>query len=650
MMLPDSPRPLPARAAPLPGESLISLVRRTSQVMGYESPRRLLALLATQGPLPPHLTELAPGPILDYLAALLRQPTETLSSLTVHCHAPSLVFFAKKHQRPRACDSKTILRYFNSSWPICPQCIQDDAIPYERLVWSFRPVPICAEHGCLLVSRCPACYRPLRWDRQDVSRCACGGLLCNAVRRPVSAYGVDLARKSQQILLGELVPPSEMSPAACFWWAGRLAAATSKTPAWLADVAKRLDIESSPSLDTTGWLAAVEILVYWPQRLEAFLDEFQQIDKHKTSSTGLGRRFGTLLRHAARLEEMGHSAPAEALRHYLLERYDGGHLSGKVCLFKNPKDRLALCRRTWITQTSAAEMLGLRHGAIASFIERGILTGKLHSAGANGRSVGLVLRQSVNTLRRELESALDVKTVAACLGIGRHAVLELIHRGILPRAVRTAKGWQIPRGSLADLESVYRQLPAGKPKASRWVSIRQATRRFGPTGLTLGRLVEFILTGELSARMADPERHLNGIVVSQAGLASLASKVRSRRDQVRGYPVHQLAKILFPGRSIKPTVLNKWIAAGLLTARAIGRARIVSSEEVERFRSEYCLADEACRLLGISRSTLSRWEVERRIRPVYGKRVTSGAGFSLYRREDLLKLSRRRSPHARRAT
>jgi hypothetical protein len=263
--------------------------------------------------------------------------------------------------------------------------------------------------------------------------------------------------------------------------------------------------------------------------------------------------------------------------------------------------------------------------------------------------VGLVLRQSVNTLRRELQCALDVKTVAVCLGIGPHAVLELIHRGILPRAVRTAKGWQIPRGSLADLESAYRQLPAGKPKAARWLSLRQATRKFGFSGLTLGGLIEFILTGELSAQMADPERYLNGVVVSQADLVSLAPKVRSRRDQVRGYPVHQLAKVLFPGRFIKPTVLNKWIAARLLKARAIGRARIVSSEEVERFRSEYCLADEACRLLRISRSTLSRWEVERRIRPVYGRRVTPGAGFSLYRREDLLLLSRRRSPRSRKA-
>jgi len=281
---------------------------------------------------------------------------------------------------------------------------------------------------------------------------------------------------------------------------------------------------------------------------------------------------------------------------------------------------------------------------MAALVQRGILTGKIHSAGQNGRSVGLVSRQSVDVLRCDLQSALDVKSAASRLGVGRHAVLELIHRGVLARAVRTAKGWQIPRASIAQLESLCRKLPAGKPADSRWLLLRQATRRFGPTGLTLGTLVEFIMTGKLSARMAAPEKRLNGVVVSQAGLAALASEIRNGRHQARGYPIQQLTKVLFPGRPVKPTVLGKWIAAGLLKSRKIGRARIVSSEEVERFRDEYCLADEACRRLGISRATLSRWEVEGRVRPIYGKRVTRGAGFSLYRHEDLTRVSRRRSP------
>ena len=261
MTSPAPTRPLPARAVPLPGESLTSLVRRTSQAMGYDNPRQLVALLATQGPLPSHLNEVMPGRVLDYLSVLLRQHNEALSSLTVHRFAPSLLLVPKKQRTPGVCDSKTPQRYFAPSRSICPQCLKQDAIPYERLLWSFRPIPVCTTHGCLFVSRCPACNRPLRWDRPDASRCACGALLSETDPVSVSSHGTGLVEKLYEMLLGQFMPSSEMSPAASFWWARCLAAAAGKTPAWLADVAKRLEIETSTGLDATEWLAAAEILV-----------------------------------------------------------------------------------------------------------------------------------------------------------------------------------------------------------------------------------------------------------------------------------------------------------------------------------------------------------------------------------------------------
>ena len=69
----------------------VSLVRRTSEAMGYESIGRVVAILAERGRLPPHLNQLVPGRVCNYLAALLHQSTRDLSSLTVHHYAPSLV-------------------------------------------------------------------------------------------------------------------------------------------------------------------------------------------------------------------------------------------------------------------------------------------------------------------------------------------------------------------------------------------------------------------------------------------------------------------------------------------------------------------------------------------------------------------------------
>jgi hypothetical protein len=611
--------------------------------MGYESIRRVVAILAERGRLPPHLNQLVPGRVCNYLSALVHQSTEAISSLSVHHYAPSLALVPGNRQLARICDSKTLLRYFSSFGPVCPCCLRQDEVPYERLLWSFRPVPVCVEHGCIFISQCPACQRPLRWDRQDVSRCRCGQRLGEVAPLTVSSHGQLLARTLHESLFGGIQLLPEASVAACFWWIDRMAAAIGRAPGWMADASQRIGLEPQRHGDAVAWFAAAESVGNWPQSFTAFLDAFQQIDKQKTTSTGVGRRFGTLLRHATKLEELGYPAPAVALRSYLVEHYAGGHLNGKVCLFQRSKDRAALRQRAWISQTSAAKMLGLRHGAVARFVQEAILKGQLHMAGQRGRSVGLVHRDSVESLKRELRDALSVKAAAMRLGIGRHGVLDLIHGGSLPRAVRTAKGWQIPRTSVADLENLCEQLPTGKSASLQWLSLRQATRLFGPTGLTLALLIELVRTENVSAGMADLPKRLNGIVVSHADLTAQVPEIRSRRDQKHGYPVHHLGKILFPGRPIKSSVLVKWISAKLLKARKSGRARIVSTEEVQRFRSRYCLADEACCFLDISRSTLSHWEAEGLVRPVYGKRVTPGAGFSLYRRENLAGLSRRRS-------
>lgn len=648
-MKPSEPlRPLPARVVPQPGESLASFIRRTSQAIGYESPRRLLALLASHGPLPPQLQQFQPSRALDHLAVLVRQSAETLLSLTLHCYASALSLARKDQRASSLCDSATVLRYFLPSDAVCSRCLKQGSVSYERLLWSFRPIPVCIEHGNLLFNRCPACRRTLRWDRQDILRCRCGYSLDAADAQAIPTEALALAENLHGALIGNLFGPQGMRPAACFWWADQIATAIAKTPVWQEEFAGRFGLQDCQNGEFVQRLAAAEVLADWPGQLHAFLDSFQQVDKYRTTSTGLGRRFGMLRRKAAWLEDQGHPAPAEALRQYLIDRYDGGHLRRKVCLFHKPKDQERLSQRAWITQTSAAKLLGLRHSAVASLIQQGILTGTMHLAGMNGRSVGVVIRKSVEALRCELNSALNVEATVSRLGIGRGSVLHLIHSGTLRGAVRTAKGWKEFPSSFAELDALAEQLPVGKAKAVGWLSLRQATRRFGPTGLSLIRLLELIRNGEISARMANPEKHLNGIVVAQADLVAQSTAIRDRRDRTSGYPLHSLGKCLFPGRPIKPTVLKKWISVGLLKAGKSRRGHTVSGEELQWFRSCYCLANEACRLLGVGRTTLSRWEREGRVQPVYGKRLTPGAGFSLYRREDLTLLVRHRPPAASR--
>jgi hypothetical protein len=144
--------------------------------------------------------------------------------------------------------------------------------------------------------------------------------------------------------------------------------------------------------------------------------------------------------------------------------------------------------------------------------------------------------------------------------------------------------------------------------------------------------------------MRGSETGLNGIVVSCSDLESAQREVRNQGDASGDWSLHRLAKRLFPGRPVKAYVLNRWIRDGLLKARKKGRRTIIPAEEIRRFRAGFCLAAEAMQVLGISRASLSRWEVQGRITPVYGKRVTPQAGFSLYRRDDLRRLTEATPP------
>jgi hypothetical protein len=289
--------------------------------MGYEGPPRVRSLLSDFRTAPANVNLLPPGRWLDQLAGILGRPIADLLEMTFYRLAAQLVLSPCGSPCTSVADSKIMRKYFFASVsPICPVCLKEDSIPHERLVWSFRALPMCMTHRCLLVGQCPDCHRALRCDRQHVSYCPCGYRLGESRAEPVSPQETNLARMLEQLLMDRAYLLPKMPPAATFWWAERLAASVAKTPAWMEDFGKRMDTQADDAPEFLSWLSAAEILGEWPDRFEDFLNVFQQVAKHRTTSTGISRRFGRLLREAAYLEQIGYPAPANVLRDYLLRR------------------------------------------------------------------------------------------------------------------------------------------------------------------------------------------------------------------------------------------------------------------------------------------------------------------------------------------
>jgi hypothetical protein len=345
----------------------------------------------------------------------------------------------------------------------------------------------------------------------------------------------------------------------------------------------------------------------------------------------------------AHLEKLGYRAPVQTVRRYILEHYTAGHVNRKIGLFRGAEHHQALEERPWYTQTQAARVLRIRCGTVSDLVRRGVLQGQVLAV--RERSIGVVSKDSVAALQRNLATGLGLTQTARTLGTGRHPVLDLIQAGLLP-AVRTRKGWVILRATVQAVLDFCQNLPPLEQVQPHWLSLHQATRIYGASGLTLARALELAQQGQVAARIEGRSSDLRGLWLRRSDIEAQVPQLQLLRDRLHGYPLSRLGKILFPGHSCRETVLKKLIRAGFLQARQQGRRWVVSWAEVERFQHTFCLAREACTILQVNQSTLWRWEQSGQLQPVYSKRSFPGAGFSLYRRSDLQEL--RDTPRRRR--
>jgi len=79
---------------------------------------------------------------------------------------------------------------------VCPACLQE--ANYHRAAWSYYHAPVCTIHHRTLVDQCPACHKPIRCSRTEVSRCgSCGADYRSAEGDSVPEHVVEFATRIQ---------------------------------------------------------------------------------------------------------------------------------------------------------------------------------------------------------------------------------------------------------------------------------------------------------------------------------------------------------------------------------------------------------------------------------------------------------------------
>ena len=629
---------LPARAPPIDGESLLSVVRRSANAMGYDSSKRIIALLRETGTVPRWLNAIEASDTAERLADMLGLTMYELDKLTIHRYSAALTVTPATRSPPPHCDRKSRQQYFVSYPRVCPSCVSESETQADRILWSFRPVPICIQHGLPLVSLCPGCS-PRHTDAclLNIERRHWTPLQENVSDRLTGKAVASMKRIVNCLENGDSLIPDTATPVS-FLWLDQLACRVASCLRWLRHARSELQIPESFDDASLRWIVAADLITDWPVRFHKYLGSCHSELESESQSVRARHPFHGIHRVAVRLARRGHFEPARAIRNFLSQRHSNGFISDPGWLRRNRVVRDLLNRQEWLSHDDAATKLQLSVASVAGLISNGVIAGTVNHGRRCGQITGVASLESVEALIRELDSSLALDEAGAALGIRSDWILELIQGGVLSRCIKVGHDWKIPLSSIEGTLQLIANQPVLMAGTHEWIPANVAIQKYESQGSGCVEIVNWLNHKMVrGARLGGPVGFASLVVRDDDIVSQMSAKPNSRSNPT-GIPLNRLTQTLFPGWPVTKRALQKWIDAELLTATQIGCQWYVLATDADHFRETYCIAAEAIRLINRHRNTLTRWESNGHLTPVDGPRGTPGAGFTLYRRADVERL------------
>lgn len=374
------------RPSPMPGESRQGYLVRITEANALASPSRLSAEL---------LRSCGLGSMLEGL----RGPIAGLRAL----NAADAGGLGMRYWNVRAC------RY-------CPACLGERAV--WRDVWQLVFYVACHRHNLALRQSCPRCSQLVAWKRESLVRCRCGGDLREADHQRAApkalAMSRDVAAAWGQESLGNVEGRRQAEPLLHRIWllgAYRLA---------LQPKAQKLsDVHLLPQALRVV-LAAADVLDRWPGGFHALLDATSARYGVRNSAR-MTDRFGGLYKEiyaSSRAEAF--TDLREGFEQYVRERWSGQLAGRNTRLSETTREAHA-----WVPITQAARELRWRGPHVRAAVERGQLQGRLRLR-PSGRIEGVVHRASLDLLKTEIGTWMDLGAVCKRLRKGKKAVKQMV--------------------------------------------------------------------------------------------------------------------------------------------------------------------------------------------------------------------------------
>lgn len=406
---------------------------------------------------------------------------------------------------------------------------------------------------------------------------------------------------------------------------------------------QRKKLKRNPTTHYATFATASKGLLNWPNGFYDFLDAYRhRLGRKPTGDVQVD--FSTF--YVRVIEKQWQARTFDfvqrAFEDFIVENHT---LSPSILHMKRyQKDGAFRERFPEITITEAAQTLNVSPETVKVLIDNGSLS-KLRTVERRGKGrFILVLRDEVVALSRVWGKGKHLEEMSKFLGVSNDIVVALADLDLLQTLRKPtddgALRWLFVHSSAIELQKRLKQIADDKDNRSRsgngdadeqsWLLLTEATQMLSIYRFNAAMIIQSVLNGELRVRWSGSSLHQLELLSDD--VESLRERLYLERER---FSRRQVAEML----SVKPRSIQRWIEIGLIEADVDGNgATWITKENWLCFRESYIFSHEAVEILGVSLLTVQKWAQNGRLHSVCG-----GDGSDLhrylFRREEVKKLA-----------
>lgn len=509
----------------------------------------------------------------------------------------------------------------------CPQCLED--YPSWRIGWECKYFTVCPKHGTRLIEVCTNCGQRLTWKRSTLLTCDCGAQLAKATADKADEAEIRLAsallskieeNQPHAISLTRFLNLSQLCQTIHVF--GSYAHAdemkmTQKTP-YLANI----------EIATKLAKAAAEIIVNWPGSFYRLLNNLRSLNSPQSQAALLTKEYGFLYSYVfSRMTSRKFDFICTAFENHIANNW-------LVPLTRRNK-RISpdgLSSGVWLPLNQAAKQLGTTRLHLESMYDAGIINLNTRRLESNKRML-CIDRAFLPGIKELLEDMVDHKTACSILSIKKTRMTQLLKCHVVHAYTehRAAGGiWGISLKSLREILSIGESLSPSESIPTTTVDMAHALRFWLLQDFLFPTLIQAVKNLEIMPVSISPgQPGIPGWIFDHDRLKAWCNEqIQKARNGALTIP--QVAV----GLGIKQEAVYHFVRKGILKADemdASAKVKLVTQQELLRFRASYVLSRELAESIGTSPSHVVKMLEQRGVKPVCGKSV-DGCVQYLYQR------------------